>query len=136
MDKSELKALIAMAEERVAEQDKWAPNGYWRLVKALDDAKMVNNSTAATTQKKVNGAAAKLNKAINTMRPGNLAEMEDLRPLTGLLRRAGTPDESTSAELKEAVEYANMVVKYVTDGSGTHDMITTAVDKLRNAMKQ
>ena len=125
-----------MAEERVAEQDKWAPNGYWRLVKALDDAKMVNNSTAATTQKKVNGAAAKLNKAINTMRPGNLAEMEDLRPLTGLLRRAGTPDESTSAELKEAVEYANMVVKYVTDGSGTHDMITTAVDKLRKAMKQ
>ena len=136
VDKSELKALITMAEERVAEQDKWAPNGYWRLVKALDDAKMVNNSTAATTQKKVNGAAAKLNKAINTMRPGNLAEMEDLRPLTGLLRRAGTPDESTSAELKEAVEYANMVVKYVTDGSGTHDMITTAVDKLRNAMKQ
>ena len=136
VDKSELKALITMAEERVAEQDKWAPNGYWRLVKALDDAKMVYNSTAATTQKKVNGAAAKLNKAINTMRPGNLAEMEDLRPLTGLLRRAGTPDESTSAELKEAVEYANMVVKYVTDGSGTHDMITTAVDKLRNAMKQ
>ena len=70
------------------------------------------------------------------MRPGNLAEMEDLRPLTGLLRRAGTPDESTSAELKEAVEYANMVVKYVTDGSGTHDMISTAVDKLRKAMKQ
>ena len=135
VDKSELQSLIAMAEERVAEQDKWAPNGYWRLVKALDDAKMVNGSTAALTQKKVNAAAAKLNKAINTMRPGNLAEMEDLRPLTGLLRRAGTPDESTSAELKEAVEYANMVVKYVTDGSGTHDMITTAVDKLRNTMK-
>ena len=131
-----MQALIAMAEERVAEQDKWAPNGYWRLVKALDDAKMVNGSTAALTQKKVNAAAAKLNMAINTMRPGNLAEMEDLRPLTGLLRRAGTIDEKSPSELREAVEYAEMVKKYVTDGSGTHDMINTAVDKLRKAINQ
>ena len=136
VDKSELQSLIAMAEERVAEQDKWAPNGYWRLVKALDDAKMVNGSTAALTQKKVNAAAAKLNKAINTMRPGNLAEMEDLRPLTGLMRRAGTIDEKSPSELREAVEYAEMVKKYVTDGSGTHDMINTAVDKLRKAINQ
>ncbi len=31
------------------------------------------------------------------MRPGNLAEMEDLRELSGLLRRAGWPDDNTSA---------------------------------------
>ncbi|MGN0282387.1 MAG: beta-L-arabinofuranosidase domain-containing protein [Prevotella sp.] len=135
VDKTELQALIAIAEERVAEQDKWAPNGYWRLVKALDDAKMVDGSNGAMTQKKVNGAAAKLNKAINTMRPGNLAEVEDLRQLTGLLRRAGTIDENSSAELREAVEYAEMVKKYVTDGSGTHDMIGTAAEKLRKAME-
>lgn len=135
VDKSELQSLIKMAEERVAEQDKWAPNGYWRLVKALDDAKMVNDSNAPLTQKKVNGATAKLNKAINTMRPGNLAEMEDLRPLTGLLRRAGKVDDTTSPALKEAVEYGEMVVKYVTDGSGTHDMINTAVDKLRKTIE-
>ena len=115
VDKSELQSLIAMAEERVAEQDKWAPNGYWRLVKALDDAKMVNGSTAALTQKKVNAAAAKLNKAINTMRPGNLAEMEDLRPLTGLLRRAGTIDEKSPAELREAVEYAEIFFALAAD---------------------
>ena len=124
-----------MAEERKGEQDQWAPNGYWRLLKALDDAKMVYDSSAGLTQKKVNAAAAKLNKAINTMRPGNLAEMEDLRPLTGLLRRAGTPDNTTSAALKEAIDYANMVVKYVTDGSGTHDMINTAVERLKKAME-
>ena len=70
------------------------------------------------------------------MRPGNLAEMEDLRPLTGLLRRAGTIDEKSPSELREAVEYAEMVKKYVTDGSGTHDMINTAVDKLRKAINQ
>lgn len=136
IDKSELKALIKTAEERKAEQDKWAPNGYWRLMQALDNAKMVDESEAAMTQKKINGAAAMLNKAIVTMRPSNLAEVEDLRPLTGLIRRAGTPDENTSKELKEAVEYAEMVVKYVTDGSGTHDMIKTAVEKLRKAMEQ
>lgn len=135
IDKSELLALIKMAEERKGEQDQWAPNGYWRLLKALDDAKMVYDSSAGLTQKKVNAAAAKLNKAINTMRPGNLAEMEDLRPLTGLLRRAGTPDNTTSAALKEAIDYANMVVKYVTDGSGTHDMINTAVERLKKAME-
>ena len=61
--------------------------------------------------------------------------MEDLRPLTGLLRRAGTPDNTTSAALKEAIDYANMVVKYVTDGSGTHDMINTAVERLKKAME-
>lgn len=96
---------------------------------------MVNDSNAPLTQKKVNGATAKLNKAINTMRPGNLAEMEDLRPLTGLLRRAGKVDDTTSPALKEAVEYGEMVVKYVTDGSGTHDMINTAVDKLRKTIE-
>lgn len=136
VDKSELQSLIKMAEERIAEQDKWAPNGYWRLVKALDDAKMVNDSNGPLTQKKVNGATAKLNKAINTMRPGNLAEMEDLRPLTGLLRRAGKVDETSSSSLKEAVEYGEMVVKYVTDGSGTHDMINTAVERLRKEISR
>lgn len=135
IDKSELQSLILTAEQRKAEQDKWAPNGYWRLMKALDDAKMVDNSKEALTQKKINGAAAKLNKAINTMRPSNLAEIEDLRPLTGLLRRAGSPDANSDKELFEAVEYANMVMKYVTDGSGTHDMIKTAVEKLRKAME-
>ena len=36
--------------------------------------------------------------AVNTMRPGNLAEMEDLRELSGLLRRAGWPDDNTSED--------------------------------------
>ena len=39
----------------------------------------------------------------------------------------------TSAELKDAIEYAQMVMKYVTDGSGTHDMIQTAVERLKKA---
>ena len=33
--------------------------------------------------------------------------------------------------MKEAVEYAEMVVKYVSDGSGTMDMIQKATDRLK-----
>lgn len=130
VDKTELKQLIALAEERTAEPDKWAPHGFARMTQALKDAQAIYGSTAETTQRKVNAAAAKLNKAINTMRPGNLAEMEDLRPLGGLLRRAGNVDESSPKTLRDAVDYAHMVMKYVTDGSGTHDMINTAVERL------
>ena len=34
------------------------------------------------------------------------------------------------------MSYGRMVQKYVTDGSGTHDMIHAAVGKLKKAMKQ
>ena len=134
-DKTELRALIQMAEERTAEPHKWAPNGFGRMQKAADDARMIAGSKEGVTQKKVNGAAARLNKCLTTMRPSHLAEPEDLRPLTGLLRRAGAVDESTSPKLREAVEYAEMVKKYVGDGSGTHDMIKTAEEKLRAALQ-
>lgn len=134
VDKTELKQLIALAEERTAEPEKWAPHGFARMTQALNEAKVINGSTAETTQRKINAAAAKLNKAINTMRPGNLAEMEDLRPLSGLLRRAGKIDENSSKTLRDAVDYAHMVMKYVTDGSGTHDMINTAVERLRKEL--
>lgn len=30
----------------------------------------------------------------------------------------------------DAINYARMVIRYVNDGSGTHDMITKAIDKL------
>ena len=74
-----------------------------------------------------------LNTVINTMRPGNLPEMEDLRPLSALLRRVGTIDDSTDPTLKDAVAFTEMVIKYVADGSGTHDMIETAISRLKSA---
>ena len=120
---AELRSLIAIATERVEEQTRWnsltkkvpdyapwAPHGFQRL---------------ETT----------LNKAINTMRPGNLAEIEDLQPLTALLRRAGNIDESSSDTLRKAVAYGKMVVRYVSDGSGTKDMINAAVGRLRQAIE-
>ena len=150
IDFTELNSLLNLAAERKADQEKWnalsqkvpeyapwAPFGYERMQKVMAQAQeLVAKGKKKVTQDELEGTTAILNRAINTMRPGNLAEMEDLRELSGLLRRAGWSDENTSAELKDAISYGRMVQKYVTDGSGTHDMIHAAVGKLKKAMKQ
>ena len=150
IDFTELNSLLNLAAERKADQEKWnalsqkvpeyapwAPFGYERMQKVMAQAQeLMAKGKKKVTQDELEGTTAILNRAINTMRPGNLAEMEDLRELSGLLRRAGWPDDNTSAELKEAISYGRMVQKYVTDGSGTHDMIHAAVGKLKKAMKQ
>lgn len=150
IDFTELNSLLNLAAERKADQEMWnalsqkvpeyapwAPFGYERMQKVMAQAQeLVAKGKKKVTQDELEGTTAILNRAINTMRPGNLAEMEDLRELSGLLRRAGWPDDNTSKELKEAISYGRMVQKYVTDGSGTHDMIHAAVGKLKKAMKQ
>lgn len=150
IDFTELNSLLNLAAERKADQEKWnalsqkvpeyapwAPFGYERMQKVMAQAQeLVEKGKKKVTQDELEGTTAILNRAINTMRPGNLAEMEDLRELSGLLRRAGWPDDNTSEELKEAISYGRMVQKYVTDGSGTRDMIHAAVGKLKKAMKQ
>lgn len=150
IDFTELNSLLNLAAERKSDQEKWnalsqkvpeyapwAPFGYERMQKVMAQAQeLVAKGKKKVTQDELEGTTAILNRAINTMRPGNLAEMEDLRELSGLLRRAGWPDDNTGEELKEAISYGRMVQKYVTDGSGTHDMIHAAVGKLKKAMKQ
>ena len=150
IDFTELNSLLNLAAERKADQEKWnalsqkvpeyapwAPFGYERMQKVMAQAQeLVAKGKKKVTQDELEGTTAILNRAINTMRPGNLAEMEDLRELSGLLRRASCPDDNTSDELKEAISYGRMVQKYVTDGGGTHDMIHAAVGKLKKAMKQ
>ena len=150
IDFTELNSLLNLAAERKADQEKWnalsqkvpeyapwAPFGYERMQKVMAQAQeLVAKGKKKVTQDELEGTTAILNRAINTMRPGNLAEMEDLRELSGLLRRAGWPDDNTSDELKEAISYGRLFQKYVTDGSGTHDMIHAAVGKLKKAMKQ
>lgn len=150
IDFTELNSLLNLAAERKSDQEKWnalsqkvpeyapwAPFGYERMQKVMAQAQeLMAKGKKKVTQDELEGTTAILNRAINTMRPGNLAEMEDLRELSGLLRRAGWPDDNTSDELKDAISYGRMVQKYVTDGSGTHDMIHAAVGKLKKAMKQ
>lgn len=150
VDKNNLSGVIALAMERKKAQDAWtaltvkvpeyspwAPHAYRRLMYELRKAQDVyQNKDKNYNQSEVNSTTSSLNAAINTMRPGNLPEPEDLYPLSTLMRQASRviPSEVTPA-ISEAMEYAEMVTAYVIDGSGTHDMIVKATDQLREALK-
>ena len=68
------------------------------------------------------------------MRPGNLAEPEDLDALLRLVvETKEIPNKST--KLREAIDFADMVIQYVNDGSGTKDLIDRADQVLRDALK-
>ena len=104
---------------KVPEYAPWAPHGYARMIQLLQDIQQAPTSSLHSA----------LKKALATMRPGNLAEPEDLAPLQDRLAQART--NAVTPALQEAIDYAEMVIKYVTDGSGTHDMIDRALQQLK-----
>ena len=153
LDKEPLEQALAVARERVEIQKQWealsvkvpefapwAPNGYARLTDqmakaeellSLADAKAARKAgKPVLTQETADAATSALNMAINTMRPGNLAEPEDLNPLLGLLTDTKEHIVDKSTPLRMAIDYADMVVQYVNDGSGTADMIERAINRL------
>ena len=148
VDKTSLEQALAIAKERMDNQKAWeamsvkvpafapwAPNGYARLCQQVKAAEAINAlNKKSLTQANINEAVSALNVAINTMRPGNLAEPEDLNELLSMLTNAKNIQNKTTA-LREAIDYADMVVQYVNDGSGTHDLIGKATDKLSIALK-
>jgi len=148
-DKEALKQLIQVAEERrkaqeawqamevkVPDHAPWAPRGYANLMTVLAQAKALQANESAKA-KDINDMVASLNAAINTMRPGNLAELEDLNNLLALLKKARAEASAhPTPSLTEAIDYADMVVKYVSDGSGTPDMIKNAEERLKKIIKE
>lgn len=149
IDKTNLEQAIQIAKERIDAQNAWnaltvkvpnfspwAPNGYARLLEQLKNAEAVMaKDKKALTQEELNKAASALNVAINTMRPGNLAEPEDLAELLPLVTDSKENIPNKSTELREAINYADMVISYVNDGSGTHDLIVKALERLKTARK-
>lgn len=121
-------------EVKVPEYSPWAPHGYARLMEqcALSQ-KVMRNEEKNYNQQEVDAATSALNAAINSMRPGNLPELEDLAELQELLSRVRK--QKSTPQIEQSVEYAEMVVKYVSDGSGTMDMIHDAVERLKSAIK-
>ncbi|MBQ7811561.1 MAG: glycoside hydrolase family 127 protein [Bacteroidales bacterium] len=116
-------------EVKVPDHAPWAPHAYGRMVEQIAEAeKIMSDNDNVYTQDDVNNATALLNAAINTMRPGNLPELEDLNELLQLVKEA---KEKKNPRHKEALDYAEMVIRYVSNGSGTMDMITKAVDQLK-----
>ena len=142
LDESPLREVMQVARSRrdaqlawneltvkVPEYAPWARHGFERMMEQYDRAQRVFDN-AERTQDDINRQTTALNAAINTMRPGNLPELEDLDNLLPLLEKAKRMPAST--RLSEAIDYAGMVVKYVSDGSGTMDMIIRAEKQLKD----
>ena len=148
IDKTYLDQAIQIARSRVKAQDEWnaletkvpnfapwAPNGYARMLEQLAEAEAVSAAKPKSLkQEKVTAVTSALNAAINTMRPGNLAEPEDLNDLLILVTESKNIANKTT-ELREAIDFADMVVQYVNDGSGTKDFIARAYKVLQDALK-
>ena len=145
----ELQSLLRIAEERKQSQEAWhamtikipdhapwAPHGYARLMEqySIADSLMRNNIPQLTVHS-LPPIISDLNTTINAMRPGNLAELEDLNELLPLISQAKL-QANPSKELQKAVDYADMVVSYVSDGSGTHDMIQRAISLLNSEINK
>lgn len=149
VDKNLLEEYMIIVQKRKSDQEKWnslkvkvpefapwAPYGYKRLMEQYSVSETIyNNKDKNYSQEDVDKAASALNTAINTMRPGNLAELEDLGKLLAMLSDAKEMLTYDNDNLKKEIEYAEMVVRYVSEGSGTLDMIQNAEKRLRPVLK-
>lgn len=98
--------------------------------------KVRHNTDRRYNQEETDKTAAALNASINTMRPGNLAEPEDLNQLLQLVEKAKSLSEGKDSHpYQPAIDYAEMVIKYVNDGSGTLDMIRDAESRMKKVME-
>ena len=144
IDKSQLRELLLIArshsneqqawnalEVKVPEYAPWATHGFDRMMEQYQQAQpLMDAPDGQSTQEEIDKAASALNAIINAMRPGNLPELEDLDELQLLLEQAKQMPEDDE-QANRAISYANMVIRYVSDGSGTKDMIERAVRQLK-----
>ena len=148
IDKSQLRELLLIAKSRSNEQQAWnalevkvpeyapwAAHSYARMTEQSAKAQpLMDAPVGQYTQEEIDKAASALNAIINAMRPGNLPELEDLNELQQLLEKAKTLPEDDE-KVNNARGYAGMVIRYVSDGSGTMDMIERAVRQLKEVLK-
>jgi G3E family GTPase len=139
-----LRQTLAMAKSRidaqqawnaltvkVPEHAPWAPHGYARMREQYRqcDAILTSKVNPVDAEKSL----SKLNAALTAMRPGNLAEMEDMEELKQLMQQVR--DLPRNEVRRDALRRAERVVRYVTDGSGTKDMIDNATNQLKDILK-
>jgi hypothetical protein len=150
-DKSQLHELLLIAKKRSDEQKAWnamavkvpeyapwAKHGFARLLEQTAKAQMVLDAADGKySQEEIDKTAGQLNAVINNMRPGNIAELEDMQELMQLLDKTKKqPDYRSNAATAEAVDFAGMVIRYVSNGSGTLDMIDRAERQLKETNKE
>ena len=149
IDKSQLRELLLIAKSRndqqqawnaltvkVPEYAPWAVHGFARMEQQYAKSQSYMDAPEdCCTQEEIDNVASALNVVINTMRPGNLPELEDLDELQQLLEHAKLlPVDDEKAN--RAKSYAGMVIRYVSDGSGTRDMIERAATQLKEVLKK
>ena len=146
-DRSQLRELLLIAKSRMDDQQAWlnmtvkvpeyapwASHGFARMAEQYKQAQsFMEGADDRYSQEEIDKVAAALNAIINTMRPGNLAEPEDLEELQSLLEKVGQLPANDN--IGRATSYANMVIRYVSDGSGTKDMIERATNQLKEILK-
>ena len=147
IDKSQLRELLLIAKSRSEEQlawnrlavkvpeyAPWALHGFARMEQQYAKSQPYMDAPENQyTQQEIDKVASDLNAVINTMRPGNLPELEDMDELQKLLVKARQLPEDEKSN--RAIGYANMVIRYVSDGSGTMDMIQRATTQLKEVLK-
>lgn len=146
IDKAQLRELLLIAKDRLDEQQAWnaltvkvpeyapwAIHGFNRMTEQYTKAQpYLEAPDDRYTQEEIDKVSDALNAVINTMRPGNLPELEDMDELMQLLDKAKQLPASDKTE--RAVNYAGMVIRYVSDGSGTMDMIQRATKQLKEVI--
>ena len=149
IDKSQLRELLLIAESRTIEQQvwnemavkvpeyaPWAKHGFARLIEQMEEAQPIMDAPEGKySQEEIDKVADALNAIINSMRPGNLPEPEDLEELQSLLEKANK-QSTIDDKATHAISYAKMVIRYVTDGSGTRDMIERATNQIKEILNQ
>ena len=147
VDKSQLRELLLIAKIRCDEQQAWnaltvkvpeyapwAIHGFTRMQQQYAKAQPYMDAPVNRyTQEEIDNVASSLNAIINTMRPGNLPELEDLHELQQLLEQAKKLPKDNE-QTNRAISYAGMVIRYVSDGSGTMDMIQRATKQLKEVL--
>ena len=139
-----LRQTLAMAQSRMDDQQAWhaltvkvpeyapwAPHGYARMTEQYRQCAAI--LTSAVNPVDAEKSLSKLNAALTAMRPGNLAEMEDMEELKQLMQQVR--DLPRTEVTRDALRRAERVVRYVTDGSGTKDMIDNATNQLKEILK-
>ena len=131
VQRASLVEALSLARERWEHGELWAPHGLQRLTRLMRESENILSDPAAT-QDVIDAQTASLSVVLNGMRPSTLAEPEDVTALQEQVRTLRST-ASPPRELTEALEYADMVIRYVIDGSGTHDLIHKAEERLRNS---
>jgi len=119
-------------EVKVPEHAPWAPYGFARMQSQYDEARLVLSSTVSPAE--AERRLVQLNVALSTMRPGNLAELEDMIELQALMEKVSALN--VDSVCTERLQRSRRVVRYVTDGSGTIDMIARSVAELRALLEE